>query len=114
MTPMMTKPNRALRLTALIIALTLTLSLGASCFFEWLFITAFEDIHRYPIRYPLSIAGGLLAVLLLCLCIWAGRAIRPRRYELAAVTVLPLALTFPGLYFWQAAGELIAGIWRQR
>lgn len=61
--PNFVQKNFSVKTTALALCISATGAFGLYCFFTWLG-AVMESVKKYPISYPASIAGGVLALVL--------------------------------------------------
>ena len=61
--PSFVQKNFSVKTTALALGISATGAFGLCCFFTWLG-AVMESVKKYPISYPASIAGGVLALVL--------------------------------------------------
>ncbi len=85
-------------------AFALTLSLGAYCALDAAFIFAFEDVKKYPRRFPADAAFAAAAVPALTAELYLMRR-RGRGALISAVGGIVLAV--PALFLWERLSTLL-------
>ena len=107
--PSFVQRNFSIKTSALALGISATGAFGLCCFFTWLG-AVMESVKKYPISYPASIAGGVLALVLFFTSIVLYCIVRTKKLKAAGILLDILTSVIYLPFFFFAEGLVIEWI----